>query len=152
MNLTTIMAGTALLVALSAGSTTPSTARTLSFGELKPALDSTDVYVDVRAGRGAGVARGGVAVHRGAMVGGGAVVRGGTAIRGGAVVHRGGVAVVRPVRPWVSRPYYGRVIGGVALGTLIVVTAGAVPPAPASDLCWYWADPSQSQGYWDYCR
>ena len=40
------------------------------------------------------------------------------------------------VRPWVARPYYGTVVGGVALGTLIAVTA--VPVAPAPDLCWNW--------------
>ena len=55
-------------------------------------------------------------------------------------------------RPWVQRPYYGTIIAGVALGTLITVAAiGAVPPRPAPDLCWYWADPEGAQGYWDYC-
>src|SRR5580700_194702 len=41
-------------------------------------------------------------------------------------------------------------VGGLALGALIAVTA--VPVAPAAGLCWYWADPSQTQGYWDYCQ
>lgn len=54
------------------------------------------------------------------------------------------------VRPWVRRPYFGTVVGGVALGTLLTVSA--VPPVPAPGLCWYWADPSQAQGYWDYCQ
>ena len=55
-------------------------------------------------------------------------------------------------RPWVRRPYYGTIIAGVALGTLITVAAvGAVPPRPAPNLCWYWADPYRSRGYWDYC-
>jgi hypothetical protein len=55
-------------------------------------------------------------------------------------------------RPWVRRPYYGTVIAGVALGTLITVAAvGAVPPRPAPNLCWYWADPYGNRGYWDYC-
>lgn len=55
-------------------------------------------------------------------------------------------------RPWVRRPYYGRIIAGVALGTLIgVAVAGVVPPRPAPDLCWYWNDPYQTRGYWDYC-
>ena len=55
-------------------------------------------------------------------------------------------------RPWVQRPYYGTIIAGVALGTLITVAAiGAVPPRPAPDLCWYWADPEGARGYWDYC-
>lgn len=56
---------------------------------------------------------------------------------------------VRPVRGWVRRPYYGTIIGGVALGTIIA--ASVVPVAPASNLCWYWADSSQTRGYWDYC-
>jgi hypothetical protein len=55
-------------------------------------------------------------------------------------------------RPWVRRPYYGRVVAGVALGTLITVAVvGAVPHRPAPDLCWYWSDPYRNRGYWDYC-
>jgi hypothetical protein len=60
------------------------------------------------------------------------------------------VVVVRPYRKWYKRPYYGTVIGGVALGTILGAAAyGYGPPAP--NLCWYWADPYQTQGYWDYC-
>lgn len=45
-------------------------------------------------------------------------------------------------RPWVFRPYYGTVIAGAALGTIITVPAVfAVPPRPAPNLCWYWARP-----------
>jgi hypothetical protein len=63
-------------------------------------------------------------------------------------VHVGvGVGVVRP---WVRRPYFGTVVGGVVLGTMIAVSV--VPPVPAPGLCWYWVDPSQAQGYWDYCQ
>ena len=65
-------------------------------------------------------------------------------------VHRNVHVGVGAVRPWVRRPYFGTVVGGVALGTLIAVTA--VPPVPAAGLCWYWADASQTQGYWDYCQ
>jgi hypothetical protein len=55
-------------------------------------------------------------------------------------------------RPWGYRPYYGRVIAGVALGTIIgVAVVGAVPPRPAPDLCWYWVDRYRDRGYWDYC-
>ena len=62
------------------------------------------------------------------------------------------VVVKRPVRVWTNRPYYGRVVGGVALGTIIAAgVIGAAPAAPAPNMCWYWADPSQSRGYWDYC-
>ncbi len=60
------------------------------------------------------------------------------------------VVVVRPYRHWNKRAYYGTVIGGVALGTILGAAAySAVAPAP--NLCWYWADPSMTQGYWDYC-
>jgi hypothetical protein len=84
--------------------------------------------------------------------------RGGGVHRHTAVNGRHGVAarhavVVRPVRPWVRRPYYGRIVAGVALGTVIVAaTVAVVPVAPAPDLCWYWADAAQIQGYWDYCH
>ena len=54
---------------------------------------------------------------------------------------------------WSYRPYYGRIIGGVAIGTLLAASAyyayAAAPPAPG--LCWFWADPDEVQGYWDYC-
>jgi hypothetical protein len=60
--------------------------------------------------------------------------------------------VVRPVRGWAHKPYYGTVIGGIALGTVIAATAaGAVPVAPGPNMCWYWSDPSMTRGYWDYC-
>jgi hypothetical protein len=63
------------------------------------------------------------------------------------------VNVGRPVRVWVPRPYYGTVIAGVALGTIIYVSAaGTAPPAPSSTLCWYWSDSAMTGGYWDYCR
>ena len=53
------------------------------------------------------------------------------------------------VRAWGRRPYYGTIVGGVALGSLIAVTAAPVAPAP--DLCWIWTTPAHTQGYWDYC-
>jgi hypothetical protein len=60
------------------------------------------------------------------------------------------VVVVRPYRKWNKRAYYGTVIGGVALGTILGAAAySAAPPAP--NTCWYWADPARTQGYWDYC-
>jgi hypothetical protein len=55
-------------------------------------------------------------------------------------------------RPWVRRPYYGTVVAGVVLGTIVTVAAvGMIPRRPAPDLCWYWADPYRNRGYWDYC-
>jgi hypothetical protein len=75
----------------------------------------------------------------------------GTVVRSGAGVATTR-AVVRPVRSWTHRPYYGTVIGGVVLGTVIAATAaGVAPAAPGPNMCWFWADASQTQGYWDYC-
>ena len=59
--------------------------------------------------------------------------------------RRGGVYV----RGWNRRPYYGTIIAGVALGTIIAATAA--PRPPADNLCWYWTNPSRTKGYWDYC-
>ena len=71
------------------------------------------------------------------------------------VYRRGGnVAVVgrRPYRGWAHRPYYGTVLGGVVLGTIITAAIiGTAPVAPAPNMCWFWSDPSYTQGYWDYC-
>jgi hypothetical protein len=54
---------------------------------------------------------------------------------------------------WRHRPYYGRIIGGIAIGTILAASAyyayAAEPPAPG--LCWFWADEDEVQGYWDYC-
>ena len=56
-------------------------------------------------------------------------------------------------RGWKRRPHYGRVIGGIALGTLLAGSAyyayAGAPPAPG--LCSYWADRYEERGYWDYC-
>lgn len=62
---------------------------------------------------------------------------------------RPGYGVVRPY-PRVRPAYWGRVYAGVTLGTILYVTA--IPPAPAPDLCWYWTNNYQNQGYWDYCN
>lgn len=59
------------------------------------------------------------------------------------------VVIARPYRAWVRRPYYGTYVAGVALGTILAVTG--VPVAPAPNLCWYWANPAMTRGYWDYC-
>ena len=68
------------------------------------------------------------------------------------VVRRpAGVVAIRAyptVRPW----YWGRVVAGVTLGTIIAATTvGTAPSPPESSLCWSWTDDSMSQGYWDYC-
>ena len=43
-------------------------------------------------------------------------------------------------------------VAGVALGAVIVgVARGAAPTPPSAELCWYWTDSYQEQGYWDHC-
>lgn len=56
-------------------------------------------------------------------------------------------------RSWNRRAYYGSAfIGAVALGTIVAVSAPHVIPAvPGDNACWYWSDPSETSGYWDYC-
>jgi len=140
-------------------------------------VSANDWIIDVRAGRGGG-GRGGAA-RAGGGRGRGDVARGGAGVSRANVSsrratninanrrtnvnvnrrtnvnvnRRTNVNVVgrRPVRGWVGRPYYGTIVGGVALGTMIAVTAGAVPVAPAPNMCWFWADSAQANGYWDYC-
>jgi hypothetical protein len=108
-------------------------------------------------GGGAAVGPNGGAAVRGPY--GGAAVRGpngGAAVRGpygGAAVRgpNGAVAVGGAIyRPYVRQPYYGAIVAGVALGTVIAATAP--PPVPAPGLCWFWSNAASTQGYWDYCR
>lgn len=128
----------------------------------EPAARSSDI-IDVRAaGRRGGAAvgpRGGAVVHRGgAVVGprGGAyrgrtaVVgpRGNVAVRGTTVVRGGGWA-----RPgWYRWPRGGAIAAGAAIGFVTAASAAAwAGAAPAAGMCWYYTDPSRTQGFWDYC-
>jgi len=86
-----------------------------------------------------------------------AVRRGGAARRTTVVGPRGNVAsrtVVRRgavVRPGVARPG-GAIAAGAAIGFVAAATAAAwagSPPAPG--YCWYYTDPSRTQGFWDVC-
>jgi hypothetical protein len=88
---------------------------------------------------------------RAVVVPGRAVVRPGYV---GRPAYVGRPVFVRSYRPWYRRPYFGTIVGGVALGTILTAAAVGVAPAypPADDLCWYWADPSMTTGYWDYCQ
>jgi hypothetical protein len=148
------------------GLATPSLAAITQTGASATVAKQTESGGFVLARRGGGGGRGGMAGHRG----GGAMVahRGGGGhanvnrnrnvsvnrnVNRNVNVHgRVGVVGVRPVRGWVRRPYYGTIVGGVALGTVIAVTAvGAAPVAPTANMCWFWADASQMRGYWDYC-
>jgi hypothetical protein len=128
---------------------------------------ANDSVIDVRAARGGGGRGGGAARAGGGRAhvarASGSAGRGNVNTRRNTNVNkrtnvnvnkRTNVNVVgrRPVRGWVARPYYGTIIGGVALGTMIAVSAaGTVPVAPAENMCWFWADSAQVNGYWDYC-
>jgi hypothetical protein len=98
------------------------------------------------------VRRGG-AVHRTTVVGPRGNVASRTVVRGGAVVRPG---VARPGR-WVRPAHYywrpgGAIAAGAAIGFVAAATAAAwagSPPAPG--YCWYYSDPSRTQGFWDVC-
>ena len=121
------------------------------------AVSASDFAAARVAGRGAGGGRS-ASVHRNVNVNRNVNVHRNVNVNRNVNVHRnvnvnrrvGAGVGVGAVRPWVRRPYFGTVVGGVALGTMIAVTT--VPAVPAPGLCWYWADPSQTQGYWDYCQ
>lgn len=109
--------------------------------------------------------RGGAVVRRGGAVVGprGAAYRSRTAVVG----PRGNVAVrnatvVRPgwrgggvrwARPgWYHWPVGGAIAAGAAVGFVTAASAAAwAGAAPAPGMCWYYTDPSRTQGFWDYC-
>jgi hypothetical protein len=95
--------------------------------------------------------------------------RGGVAVgpRGGAVGYRSRTVVRGPVgRPgyhgggvrWARPAHYrwprgGAIAAGAAIGMVTAATAAAwAGAAPAPGMCWYYTDPSRTQGFWDYCR
>ena len=140
----------------------PGAARPLAeqLGASAPISDVIEVRAGARGGGAARGARGGVVVHRGGAAVGprGAAYRGRTAVVG----PRGNVAVRNRtvVRPggW-ARPgnYYwprgGAIAAGAALGFVSAATAAAwAGSAPAPGMCWYYTDPSRTQGFWDYCQ
>jgi hypothetical protein len=114
--------------------------------QLKQELKQDSLVTEVRA-------RAGGSVRRTTVVGPRANAASRTVARGGAVVRPG---VARPGR-WV-RPanYYwrpgGAIAAGAAIGFVAAATAAAYagsPPAPG--YCWYYTDPSKTQGFWDVC-
>lgn len=123
--------------------------------------DRIEVRAFVRRGGAMVGRRGGVAFrHGGAVVGprGGAAYRrravvgprGNVAVRNTAVVGRRG-AWARP--GWYGWPRGGAIAAGAAIGFVSAATAAAwAGAAPAPGMCWYYTDPSRTQGFWDYCR
>jgi len=132
----------------------PSYAFPVAPSSLLPAVDSANLLVDVRGGRGGGRAGGGGHVNRNMNVNRNTNVNRNVNRNANVNVNRNrninvnrrvGVGVgVGAVRPWARRPYFGTVVGGVALGTIVAATA--IPLVPAPGLCWYWTDATEAAG------
>jgi hypothetical protein len=101
------------------------------------------------------VVRRGGAARRTTVVGPRGGVASRTVVRRGAVVRPGyaggGVRWARPGRyHW---PRGGAIAAGAAIGFVTAATAAAwAGAAPAPGMCWYYTDPSRTQGFWDYCQ
>jgi len=111
-------------------------------GQSEPLIQQVAV---VRAG---GARAGGF--HGGHVRAGG--VHGGGVRYGG--VHGGAVRVGGWARPG---NYYWRPGGAIAAGAAIgFVTAAAAASwagaAPGPNMCWYYTDPSRTNGFWDVCQ
>jgi hypothetical protein len=99
--------------------------------------------------------RRGAAVRRTTVVGPRGNVANRTVVRRGAVVRPGyaggGVRWARPGRYYWPRG--GAIAAGAAIGFVTAATAAAwAGAAPAPGMCWYYTDPSSTQGFWDYCQ
>jgi hypothetical protein len=107
--------------------------------------DVIEIRAVARGGRVAVGPRGGVAVSRTTVVRPGVhpVVRPG--------YHGGGVRWARP--GWYGWPRGGAIAAGAAIGVVSAAAAVAwAGAAPAPGMCWYYTDPSRTQGFWDYCQ
>ena len=101
-----------------------------------------ELITEIRARGGGAVRRTTVTGPRGTVVRGGAVVRPGYA--------GGGVRWARP--GWYRWPAGGAIAAGAALGFVTAASAAAwAGAAPAPGMCWYYTDPSRTQGFWDTC-
>ena len=161
-SLTTSILAIAFITAGPSGAVPVAPLSPLSIGE--HAASSPDLIEVRAAGRHGGAAigpRGGAVVHRGGAAVGprGGAYHGRTVVRG----PRGNVAarsttVVRGRGGWARPGYYhwprgGAIAAGAAIGFVTAATAAAwAGAAPAPGMCWYYTDPSRTQGFWDYCR
>jgi hypothetical protein len=145
----------------------PAAATVLGHGAAALIDISNDTLLTEEVAARGGGARGGGARAGGARAGGAraarttSVHRGGTTARRTTAVSRTGAArtgaAVR-AGAW-TRPgnYYwrrgGAIAAGAAIGMVGAATAAAwAGPAPGPNMCWYYTDPSQRQGFWDYCK
>jgi len=114
---------------------------------------TTGDVVEIRAvARRGGVAvgpRGNAVAYRSRTVVRGPAVRGAAVVRPG--YRGGGVRWARPAAyGW---PRGGAIAAGAAIGVVTAATAAAwAGAAPAPGMCWYYTDPSRTQGFWDYCQ
>jgi hypothetical protein len=99
------------------------------------------------------VVRRGGAMRRTTVVGPRGGVASRTVVRGGAVVRPGYAGGVRWARPgWYRWPAGGAIAAGAAIGFVAAASAAAYAgAAPAPGMCWYYTDPSRTQGFWDAC-
>ena len=114
---------------------------------------ATGDVIEIRAvARRGGVAvgpRGNAVAYRSRTVVRGPAVRGAAVVRPG--YRGGGVRWARPATyGW---PRGGAIAAGAAIGVVTAATAAAwAGAAPAPGMCWYYTDPSRTQGFWDYCQ
>jgi hypothetical protein len=148
----------ALLFAPTSLSSAPTVAMPL--GMMTTGVGASDMFVQkvvIRRG-GGGVRAGGV--HGGAFRAGGAHggawraggVHGGAWHAGGGAWHGGGARWGGWARPGYRWGPGGAIAAGAAIGFVGAATAAAwAGAAPGPGLCWYYTDPSQTQGFWDAC-
>jgi len=144
----TASCGVALGLAIFAITTSPASALVTAAGSsLKQQLKESSPVMEVAVRRGGAMRRTTVVGPRGGVASR-TVVRGGAVVRPG--YRGGGVRWVRPAHyHW--RPG-GAIAAGAAIGFVAAATAAAwagSPPAPG--YCWYYTDPSRTQGFWDVC-
>jgi hypothetical protein len=128
----------------------PASALTGANSALQYQLKQNNSIVEVAVRRGGAVRRTTVVGPRGGMASR-------TVVRRGAVARPGVRAgVVRP-GGWVRPAHYswrpgGAIAAGAAIGFVAAATAAAWAGAPpALGYCWYYTDPSRTQGFWDVC-
>jgi hypothetical protein len=149
-SLSMVLATTAALAALlpvAPAVSAPLLPTDLASQQANDASDVVDVAVVVRRGAGVGP-RGNAYRYRSTTV-----VRPGVG-----AVGRAGAVVVRPGYPgrWARPGWYrwgpgGAIAAGAAIGFIAAGAAVAYGTPPAPGMCWYYTDPTRTQGFWDYC-
>ena len=143
--------GLAVVLGLAVLAVTGSTASAINTGvagSLGYQIKQASSVVDVVVRRGGAARRTTVVGPRGGVASR-TVVRGGAGVRPG--YAGGGVRWARPGRYYWPRG--GAIAAGAAIGFVTAATAAAwAGAAPAPGMCWYYTDPSRTQGFWDYCQ